>query len=49
MTATLGDHLAAQGMEANELYGRGARVRKRETTIDANSVAAPTEFFPVKS
>ena len=47
-TATLGDHLAAQGVEANELYSRGARVRKRETAVDANSVVAPTEFLAVK-
>src|SRR6266702_5027058 len=47
-TATLGDHLAAQGLEASELYSRGARVRKRETAVDANSVAAPTEFLAVK-
>jgi hypothetical protein len=47
-TATLGDHLAAQGVETNELYSRGARVRKRETAVDANSVVAPTEFLAVK-
>jgi hypothetical protein len=47
-TATLGDHLAAQGMEANELYNRGARVRKREAAVDANSVVTPTEFLAVK-
>ncbi len=47
-TATLGDHLAAQGLEATELYSRGARVRKRETAVDANSVVARTEFLAVK-
>lgn len=47
-TATLGDHLGAQGMEANDLYSRGARIRKRETAVDASSVAAPTEFLAVK-
>ena len=47
-TATLGDHLAAQGVEAYELYSRGARVRKRDTSVDANRVVAPTEFLAVK-
>ena len=47
-TATLGDHLAAQGLETNALYSRGARVRKRETAVDANSVVAPTEFLAVE-
>jgi hypothetical protein len=47
-TATLGDHLAAQGVETNELYSRGARVRKRETAVDANRVVAPPEFLAVK-
>jgi len=46
-TTTLGDHLAAQGVETNTLYSRGARVRKREGAVDANSVAAP-EFLAVK-
>lgn len=35
-------------MEANELYSRGARICKRETAVDASSVAAPTEFLAVK-
>src|SRR5438552_5268463 len=47
-TATLGNHLAAQGVETNELYSRGARVRKREAVPDTNSVVAPTEFHAVK-
>ena len=47
-TATLGDHLAAQGVEANEFYSRGGRIRKREAAVDANSVVAPTEFLAEK-
>jgi hypothetical protein len=47
-TATLGDHLAAQGVETNELYSRGARVRKREAAVDASIAVAPTEFLAVK-
>jgi hypothetical protein len=47
-TATLGDHLAAQGVETNELYSRGARIRKRETAVGPNSAAAPHEFLTVK-
>ena len=43
-TATLGDHLAAQGVETNELYSRGARVRKRETAVDANGVVTSRHF-----
>jgi hypothetical protein len=40
-TATLGDHLAAQGIETNELYSRGARLRKREAPTEAKE-ATPT-------
>ncbi len=47
-TATLGDHMAAQGLETREFYNRGARVRKRETAADANSAAVTTEFLAVK-
>ena len=47
-TATLGEHLASQGVETNESYSRGARVRKRKTAVDANSLLAPTEFLAVK-
>jgi hypothetical protein len=47
-TATLGDHLAAQGMETNELYSRGARLRKREATAEAKDATTATEFLAVK-
>jgi hypothetical protein len=47
-TATLGDHLAAQGMETNELFSRGARVRKREAAAVASDAATTTEFLAVK-
>lgn len=47
-TATLGDHLVAQGMESNELYSRGARVRRRDTAVAVTDAAAATEFLAVK-
>jgi hypothetical protein len=47
-TATLGDHLAAQGVETTELYSRGARVRKRDTPVEVNGPGAATEFLAVK-
>ena len=47
-TATLGDHLAAQGIETNELYSRGARVRKREVAAEAKDATTATEFLAVK-
>jgi hypothetical protein len=47
-TATLGDHLTAQGIETNELYSRGARVRKREATAEAKDATTATEFLAVK-
>jgi hypothetical protein len=47
-TATLGDHLVAQGMETNELYSRGARVRRREAAAQATDTVAATEFLAVK-
>jgi len=40
-TATLGDHLAAQGMETNELYSRGARVRKGDTAVEPTDPNGP--------
>ncbi len=47
-TATLGDHLAAQGIETNELYSRGARLRKREAPAEAKDATTATEFLAVK-
>jgi hypothetical protein len=47
-TATLRDHLAAQGLETSELYSRGARLRKREPATDGNDTPAPTEFLAVR-
>ena len=46
-TATLEDHLAAQGVDAARLYSRGARVQKRAATAVDNP-KAPTEFVAVR-
>jgi hypothetical protein len=47
-TATLGDHLAAQGLEKDELYSRGARVRKRDLPVVESDAVQATEFLAVK-
>jgi hypothetical protein len=46
-TATLGDHLVAQGLETNEIFSRGARVRKHETEAATKDVVGSTEFLAV--
>jgi hypothetical protein len=46
-TATLRDHLAAQGAEAAELFKRGAKVQKREPAA-GSLVGERTEFVAVR-
>jgi hypothetical protein len=46
--ATLGDHLVAQGIEANGLYSRGARVKKRETANESTTASSSPEFLAVR-
>jgi len=46
-TATLEDHLAAQGVDAAGLYSRGARVQRRAAAA-TDHLKEPTEFVPVR-